>query len=96
MFAALRIQEEIARYAEKLRRAKHDIDEAAIKPYFQLDRMIAAAFETARRLFGLAFEEVTDLSGEHVERHQRGGEAGDLDQANRVRGQGFLRGRVQG
>ena len=48
-------------YAEKLRRAKHDIDEAAIKPYFQLDRMIAAAFETARRLFGLAFEEVTDL-----------------------------------
>jgi peptidyl-dipeptidase Dcp len=48
-------------YAEKLRRAKHDIDEAAIKPYFQLDRMIAAAFETARRLFGLAFEEVADL-----------------------------------
>jgi peptidyl-dipeptidase Dcp len=48
-------------YAEKLRRAKHDIDEAAIKPYFQLDRMIAAAFETARRLFGLAFEEVTDI-----------------------------------
>jgi peptidyl-dipeptidase Dcp len=48
-------------YAEKLRREKHDIDEAAIKPYFQLDRMIAAAFETARRLFGLSFEEVRDL-----------------------------------
>jgi peptidyl-dipeptidase Dcp len=48
-------------YAEKLRRAKHDIDEAAIKPYFQLDRMIAAAFETARRLFGLSFEEISDL-----------------------------------
>ena len=54
-------------YAEKLRRAKHDIDEAAIKPYFQLDRMIAAAFETARRLFGLAFEEVTDLPLYHPE-----------------------------
>jgi peptidyl-dipeptidase Dcp len=48
-------------YAEKLRREKHDIDEAAIKPYFQLDRMIAAAFETARRLFGLSFEEVRNL-----------------------------------
>ena len=40
-------------YAEKLRKAKYDLDEAEIKPYFQLDKMIEAAFETARRLFGL-------------------------------------------
>ena len=40
-------------YAEKLRKARCDVDEAAIKPYLQLDRIIAAAFHTANRLFGL-------------------------------------------
>jgi peptidyl-dipeptidase Dcp len=45
-------------YAEKLRKARFDLDEAEIKPYFQLDRMIEAAFETARRLFGLTFTPV--------------------------------------
>jgi peptidyl-dipeptidase Dcp len=43
-------------YAEKLRKARCDIDEAAIKPYFRLERIIAAAFYTANRLFGLTFE----------------------------------------
>ena len=43
-------------YAEKLRKVRCDIDEATIKPYFQLDRIIEAAFYTANRLFGLTFE----------------------------------------
>ena len=43
-------------YAEKLRKAHYDLDEAEIKPYFQLDNMIEAAFETATRLFGLTFK----------------------------------------
>jgi len=42
-------------YAEKLRRAEHDLDEAALKPYLSLDNMIAAAFDCAHRLFGLEF-----------------------------------------
>jgi peptidyl-dipeptidase Dcp len=42
-------------YAERLRRARFDLDEAEIKPYLQLDKMIEAAFYTAGRLFGLAF-----------------------------------------
>ncbi|MBM1634237.1 M3 family metallopeptidase [Sulfitobacter mediterraneus] len=42
-------------YAEKRRAAEHDLDEAALKPYFQLDRMIDAAFACATRLFGLNF-----------------------------------------
>src|SRR5215813_787868 len=67
-------------YAEKLRKAKFDLDEAEIKPYFQLEKMIEAAFEIARRLFGLSFKpvkvplyhpdarawEVTDSLGRHV------------------------------
>jgi peptidyl-dipeptidase Dcp len=44
-------------YAEKLRKARCDIDEATVKPYFQLERVIAAAFYTANRLFGLTFEQ---------------------------------------
>ena len=67
-------------YAEKVRKARYAIDEAEIKPFFQLDRMIEAAFETARRLFGLTFSlvdlslyhpdvrawEVKDSDGKHV------------------------------
>jgi len=45
-------------YSEKLRKQRYDLDEAEIKPYFQLERMIEAAFETARRLFGLTFSPV--------------------------------------
>jgi peptidyl-dipeptidase Dcp len=52
-------------YADKLRKAEHDIDEAVVKPYFELNRMIEAAFETARRLFGLTFKERTDLPRYH-------------------------------
>ena len=52
-------------YSEKLRLRDHAIDESEIKPYFQLDRMIAAAFHTAERLFGLRFEEVNGLDLYH-------------------------------
>ncbi len=43
-------------YAEKRRKAEHDLDEAELKPYLQLGRMIEASFACANRLFGLAFE----------------------------------------
>jgi peptidyl-dipeptidase Dcp len=52
-------------YAEKVRKAAFDFDEAELKPYFQLDNMIAAAFDTAHRLFGLGFEEVRGLDLYH-------------------------------
>ena len=42
-------------YAERRREAEHDLDEAEIKPFLQLDRMIEASFDTANRLFGLEF-----------------------------------------
>lgn len=45
-------------YAEKRRAAEHDLDEAALKPYLQLDRMIEAAFDCANRLFGLSFHQL--------------------------------------
>lgn len=43
-------------FYSNLRRQKlHDLDEAELKPYLQLDRMIAATFSVANRLFGLEF-----------------------------------------
>ena len=42
-------------YAERRRRAEHDLDEAALKPYLSLDAMIGAQFDVANRLFGLEF-----------------------------------------
>lgn len=45
-------------YSEKRRQAEHDLDEELVKPYFQLDRMIEAAFDCANRLFGLEFTPV--------------------------------------
>jgi peptidyl-dipeptidase Dcp len=48
-------------YAEKLRQRRCDFDEATIKPYLNLDRMIEAMFYTAGRLFGLTFTPRTDV-----------------------------------
>ncbi|MHC5307703.1 M3 family metallopeptidase [Bartonella sp. LJL80] len=48
-------------YAEKLRADRFAFDEAEVKPYFQLDRMIEAAFATATRLFGITFSEKTGV-----------------------------------
>jgi len=42
-------------YSEKRRKELHDLDEAELKPYLQLDRMIDASFACANRLFGLEF-----------------------------------------
>ena len=45
-------------YAEQRRKAEFDLDEAEIKPYFELSNMINASFHVAGRLFGLEFQEI--------------------------------------
>jgi peptidyl-dipeptidase Dcp len=52
-------------YSEKRRQAEFDFDEAALKPYFQLDHMIEAAFDVAARLFGLSFERLAEAPAWH-------------------------------
>ncbi len=49
-------------YAEKLRKARYDLDENATKPYLKLENVRAGAFEMAKRLFGVRFEEA-DVDG---------------------------------
>jgi peptidyl-dipeptidase Dcp len=48
-------------YAEKLRQRRANFDDSAIKPYLTVDGMIAAAFDTATRLFGVTFTERKDV-----------------------------------
>jgi peptidyl-dipeptidase Dcp len=45
-------------YAEKVRKAKYDLDEAEITPYLQLEKLRDGLFFTATKLFGLRFEPV--------------------------------------
>lgn len=52
-------------WQEKLRAEKYDFDEAELKPYLQLDRVIAACFDVAGRLFGLTFEEKPGIATWH-------------------------------
>ena len=54
-------------YAERVRKAKYDLDEAQLRPYFQLEHMIEAAFACASRLFGLTFKELPDAPRYHPE-----------------------------
>ncbi len=46
-------------YAEKVRKAKYAVDQNQIKPYFELNNMIAGAFWMAEQLYGLSFTEIT-------------------------------------
>jgi len=45
-------------YAEKVRKAKYDLDENEIKPYLQLEKLREGMFYVANRLFGFTFEPV--------------------------------------
>ncbi len=51
--------------AEKVRVARHDLDEAQLKPYFALDAMRQAMFDCAARLFGVGMVEVHGLTLYH-------------------------------
>lgn len=54
-------------YAEKVRKARYGFDDAALKPYFSLERMLAAAFDTAHRLFGIRFVEQREVRAYHAD-----------------------------
>jgi peptidyl-dipeptidase Dcp len=49
-------------YADQVRKAEYDLDEAAIKPYFELNRVLNdGVFFAANQLYGLTFKERHDL-----------------------------------
>jgi peptidyl-dipeptidase Dcp len=53
-------------YAEQVRKAKYDLDNAALMPYFELDRVLRdGAFYAAHELYGLTFKERHDIPVYH-------------------------------
>ena len=46
-------------YAEKVRKAKYDLNQDELEPYFELNNMIAGSMWMAEQLYGLKFEEIT-------------------------------------
>ena len=52
-------------WQEKLRAEKYAFDEAELKPYLQLERIIEACFDVATRLFGVTFEEKKGIVAWH-------------------------------
>lgn len=54
-------------YAEKLRKAKYDLDEEAIRAYFKMENVRQGAFDLATKLFGLNFTKVSNVQLYHPE-----------------------------
>ncbi len=54
-------------YAEKQRKAKYDLNDEELKPYFPLDQVQEAVFGLAGKLYGLNFKEVENISKYHPE-----------------------------
>jgi peptidyl-dipeptidase Dcp len=52
-------------YAEKVRQVRYAVDDAAVKPYFALERVVEAAFDCAQRLFGLRFILQPEIAAYH-------------------------------
>ncbi|MCF8368494.1 MAG: M3 family metallopeptidase [Bacteroidales bacterium] len=56
-------------YAEKLRKAKYDLDDEQLKPYFELSNVMQGMLDVANKLWGLTFEERFDLPKPHADAH---------------------------
>ena len=53
-------------YAEKVRKARFEVDEAAVRPYFELDSVLKnGVFFTMNKLYGISFRERKDLPVYH-------------------------------
>ncbi len=56
-----------AYYSEKLKQKLFSLDDEKLKPYFKLENVIAGVFKVAEKLFGLQFQEVSDIDTYHEE-----------------------------
>ncbi|MFO7825687.1 MAG: M3 family metallopeptidase [Cyclobacterium sp.] len=58
---------DISYYAEQLKMEKYEVDDELLKPYFELNSTIAGVFATAKKLYGLSFEEHSGIPVYHPE-----------------------------
>jgi peptidyl-dipeptidase Dcp len=54
-------------YSERVKKARYDFDEEALRPYFKLDNVRDGAFYVANKLYGITFTERTDIPKYHSE-----------------------------
>jgi peptidyl-dipeptidase Dcp len=54
-------------YAEKVKKAKYDLDEEELRQYFSLDNVEKGAFEVCNKLYGITFKEVKKVPVYHNE-----------------------------
>ncbi|MFH0760621.1 MAG: M3 family metallopeptidase [Bacteroidota bacterium] len=54
-------------YAEKLRKAKYNLDENELRPYFKMENVRDGAFDVANKLYGITFTEIKDIPKPHPE-----------------------------
>ena len=54
-------------YAEKLRKAKYDMDENELRPYFKMENVRDGAFDVAHKLYGITFTEIPNIPKPHPE-----------------------------
>jgi peptidyl-dipeptidase Dcp len=54
-------------YSEKLKQKLFSLDDEQLKPYFKLENVIDGVFEIAEKLFGLQFQEVSNIDKYHEE-----------------------------
>ena len=52
-------------YAEKLRKAKYELDDKSLRPYFKLENVRDGAFDVANKLYGITLKEITDIPKYH-------------------------------
>ncbi len=56
---------DIAYYSEKLKKARYEIDDEVLKPYFRLENVVEGVFTTAHKLFGITFKEEDTIPKYH-------------------------------
>ncbi|NNK10362.1 MAG: M3 family metallopeptidase [Flavobacteriaceae bacterium] len=52
-------------YSEKLKQKRFDLDDEKLKPYFKLENVIQGVFDISGELYGIEFEEVSDIDTYH-------------------------------
>jgi len=52
-------------YVEKLKKAKYDLNDKTLRPYFKLENVRDGAFAVANKLYGITFKEITDIPKYH-------------------------------
>lgn len=52
-------------YSEKVKMAKYNLDEAELRPYFEVTNVIKGVFDLSTRLWGITFEERNDIAKYH-------------------------------